>query len=545
MRLHHSTDLRAFSDNFDMVQKPEPDCLRQSFLALNMTNNSALASDMKRQGCEWSIGMNGMSLFFSKKERVSFSVVHDEEASLPLKRKSKVSRWSSFIDISKAISKTVLAVDDENGKKRFELAYDVTICPTVFSRTMMIQFFPRYQIANLLSQNLYIAQDGVNVHHMITPQSWIPLHWDHSALAPKIRLSCEENGKPGLWTQGCIPLDQVGITAIRIPMAKSDDAVVAQVEVRLATKKQSCSHFILIWSSVEKANPLYTLRNNSRYTIFCCQPLVRDAEDEALARVECFSNDDIVDETQQDDHTSTLHGIARKQRLPAYSNSRGSTLRLIVKDLLHGECVGCNVSEQLNSESAREFVYSIMPGQSVGFGFDDPELPHILEFTCSTSSALLVHGEDSDVGRIDLDMIGSKSSVMLLDGDEVRCEIKAEQSTKVITFSDSRSKEGEVCDVELVSLALRVQIPDINVSFIGSISEENAPREFILITTEGWICNFSQTREGLHEFEVTLDTMQADNFIFNAEHQVLVSYTVTCGIVYLCNLTLNFPFMHF
>lgn len=481
--------------------------------------------------------MNGMSLFFSKKERVSISVVHDED--LPSHKHKSASRWSSFIDISKAISKTMISIDDNDGKKRFELAYNVAFCPSVFSRTMMITFFPRYQIANLLEQNLWVAQDGSSGHHKLPPQSWVPFHWDDSLLPPKIRLCCQVDGESKLWSQGCIALDQIGITAMRIPTVLSDKVQVVQVEVRLATKKQSSAVIVVIWSTIEKSNPLYMLRNDSLRTIFCSQPLIVDG-DEEMTGVDCFSNSDAVEVDAPRDHqTGALGRIARKHHLGVNSNSRESTLKLIVKEVLRGECGSSHLTGQINSSRKREeFVWTIRPGESVGFGFDNPELPHVLEWTCLTASALVLQGEDSDVGHIDLDNVGAVSSVAMLDGDEVRCDVMAEQSTKVVVFSDSSAlNPNENYNDDLISLTLRVELPGIVISIIDNVCEtdqrkdtsnkntsdkNSAPKEIILITTEGWICNFLQTRDGLHELEIKLDSMQVDNFIFNAEHPVLV-----------------------
>ena len=528
-----------FSDSFDIIgKKPDPESLRQSFLAPNIANNNTITSDLTRQGCEWSMGMNGMTLYFSKKERVSFSVVHDEEVMLNKTKRKFFSRWSSFIDISKAtLSKTMISVDDHDGKKRFELAYSVAPCPSIFSRTLMITFFPRYQIANLLQQPLFVAQDGASVHHLIPSQNWVPFHWEDSAMQPKIRLACHVDSKSGsMWTQGCIALDQIGITAMRIPTMRKDKTVIVQVEVRLATKKQSSAVVVVIWSSILKSNPLYTLRNESLHTIFCSQPLVQlGGNENAVDRFDCSSNDIIAD-VQQDNTTGALGRIARKH-YSNDSNLRESKLKSIINEVQNVlQCNGCNALDQINENlGCEEFIWALKPGESIGFGFDDPELvPHVLEYTCLSSSALLLHGDNSDIGRIELDDVGAKSSVMLLDGDEIKCTVKAEQSTKVIVFSDSKVNDEPTDD--LISLILHLEFPCITVSIIDNMcqleqdkrysldttSYDKVPKEIILITTEGWLCSFSQTKEGFHEFEIKLDVLHADNFIFNAEHPVLI-----------------------
>ena len=512
-----------FTDSFDFTGKqPDLDSLRQSFLSLDMANNSSFASDIKLEGCEWSIGMNGMTLFLSKKERVSFSVIHDEDLSESRTSKVSASRWSAFIDISKAISKTMISVDDIDSRKRFELAYDVTSCPSIFARTMMITFFPRYQIANLLQQNLFVVQDGGSMRQLVPSQSWLPFHWEDHSLPSKIRIACE---KSGIWTKGCIPLNQIGITAIRIPTVKHDERIVVQVEVRLSTKKQNSAVLIVIWSSIEKENPLYTLRNNSQHAIFCSQSLLQEDDGgNPVSHFDCFSNEELIDESQ-DAQTGALGRIARKHD-NAHSQkhrTRGSGLNSIVKEVLRGGCNGCNLSGDINNIHEREeFVWALMPGESIGFGFDNPELtPHLLEWTCLTSSALLIHGEDSDVGQIDLDNVGALTSVMMSDGDEVKCEIMVEQSTKVVLFTDSKAEANNRFVDGLIAITLRLDVPCVNISIIDNMCD--VPKEIILVTAEGWMCNFSQTREGLHELEFKLSAIQADNFILDAEHPVLVS----------------------
>ena len=200
-------------------------------------------------------------------------------------------------------------------------------------------------------------------------------------------------------------------------------------------------------------------------------------------------------------------------------------------------CNGCNLND-LSSETteSEEFVWTIRPGDYSVFGFEQPEMSHILQWTCLASSSLLLHGEGSNVGCIDIDLIGSTSTVALFDGAEVKCEVKAEQSTKVVIFSNA--KAGGATDVpidDLVTLTVSILFPCIAISIIDNCEQEKGglkstpstyvnydPREILLITTEGWLCSFSQTREGSQELEVKLDTIQIDNFIFNADHPVLL-----------------------
>ena len=119
----------------------------------------------------------------------------------------------------------------------------------------------------------------------------------------------------GSWSHGCVDLDKIGVSAMRIPSSNSTQPKVVHVEVRLATsKKQDSALLITIWetSSVEMSNPLYLLKNTSSHTIFCKQ---------------------------------------------------------------HFE------DDKMTHDNA--FILRLSPGRSMNFGFDDPELPHLLALTWS------------------------------------------------------------------------------------------------------------------------------------------------------------------
>ena len=134
-----------------------------------------------------------------------------------------------------------------------------------------------------------MAQEGLLTSKTFIPsQSWVPFHWDKSSLPPKIRLASEDsaNKSPCHWSRGTLTLDKIGITALRLPSTINKKPMVVQAEVRLATKKQDSAVVIVIWSSIEKSNPLYMLKNNSNHTIFCCQPLANEHYDETTSEKE-------------------------------------------------------------------------------------------------------------------------------------------------------------------------------------------------------------------------------------------------------------------
>ena len=280
----------SFSDL--MGTAPDIECSRRSHLLKEDARDPSIKRDLKIQGSQWSIGTSGMSLYFSLRERIALSIeTCSEKGSYWNSTKSVRSKWTSPMDVSNVMPKTVFSVDEQGGPRRFELAMSVTICPGIFARTKLITFIPRYQIVNLLKRELVIAQDGCMKSEMLIPsQSSVPFHWEKHSLPSKVRLgapSMEEKDAQdyrGCWTNGCIQLDKIGITSMRLPTTGilPTKPMVVQAEVRLATKEQNSAVVIVIWSANEKTNPLYLLRNRTPYTIVCRQPLHEEQNDESL-----------------------------------------------------------------------------------------------------------------------------------------------------------------------------------------------------------------------------------------------------------------------
>ena len=99
-----------------MGTTPDAGSLRKSFSQPNELNNSDLKLDIERQGHEWSLGQNGMTLYFSRKEKISLSIECGAEDDLGSTRRTK-SKWTSLMDISKVMpTKTVVTVDEYDGK---------------------------------------------------------------------------------------------------------------------------------------------------------------------------------------------------------------------------------------------------------------------------------------------------------------------------------------------------------------------------------------------------------------------------------------------
>lgn len=426
----------GFSDF--MQSTPEKETVRKSYLTPVEVKDQRLQMDLEREGHEWSLGSCGMILFYSRDEKVSLSVEGE-------------TGWSPLIDVSTVMPdiKTTISIDQSHGQgtKRYELAFNITLCPSIFSRSRMITFVPRYRVVNLLEgESLFIAQDGAMRSQVCIPaRSYAAFHWHNSSMSPKIRV-CSQSGS---WSQGCIQLDKIGVTAMRIP---SSSIIVVQAEVRLASKKEDSAIVVTIWTSIEKSNPLYLLKNTSQHTILCRQMLDREGA----------------------------------------------------------------------------FIWTLNSGESIGFGFDDPEAPHVLEWTWSSMRRFK--------RTVEVDVMGSMSSISVDSSSVLTSTIQAHQSTKVVLFSDAEINDGQTVNVfeETVDISFRVNLTGISISVINDMSTCGPEREILLLTTEGWHASFSQ-RQGYHEIELRLTRLQVDNFIFNSEHPVLVS-NAHFHLGYLCTI---------
>ena len=197
--------------------------------------------------------------------------------------------------------------------------------------------------------------------------------------------------------------------------------VVVQAEVRLASKDDPCAVLVVVWSADVSSNPLYLLRNSTPNTILCRQPLHDEAagldEDGNLIAFNGCAPDTTGDATKDADMDGyTAGGI-----------ECGADLGPIIKSFL-------------GLDHPEEFVWVLHPGESICFGFDDPEKTHILEWTYVTDRVRRF-GASTQRAFVEVDAMGTSSVLKLGGGSKARCQIRAEHSTKVIEFTaEIRSK---------------------------------------------------------------------------------------------------------
>ncbi|KAL3925552.1 MAG: hypothetical protein SGILL_000326 [Bacillariaceae sp.] len=515
----------SFSDL--MGTAPDIECSRRSHILSEDAKEPSMKRDLKVQGHQWSIGCNGMSLYYSPRERIAMSIESASDGrGHALNGKVVKSKWTSPMDISNVMPKTVFSVDEVGGRRRFELAMSVTVCPGIFSRTKVITFIPRYQVVNLLKRELVIAQDGCLKSEMLIPsQSSIPFHWDRQSLAPKVRLGAptmEERDRGEFdecWTNGCIQLDKIGITSMRLPSVGilPSKPMVVQAEVRLAAKEQNSAVVIVIWSAKEKTNPLYLLRNRSPHTIICRQPLQEETTDES------------------DKEGDQIAGSRAKATRTVSSKRKSNGYEC-------GQEIAPIVRSMLGLDRLEEFVWVLREGETACFGFDDPEKPHILEWSYVDDETL--DFDDSTIKAfVEIDAMGSSSSLRIGNFKECKCQIKAEHSTKVVEFNDvdvsivdtvTKRRNNHVLMQDLMqknqqeeeeaAFSFKIAVPSISVSVIDNAISNRHGREILLAQFDGISGSFSQSREGYHEIEFLLMTLQVDNHVPSSIHPVLVFF---------------------
>ncbi|CAB9509943.1 protein sorting-associated protein 13 [Seminavis robusta] len=524
----------GFTDLLGSV--PDNETSRRSHLLSEEARDPDIQSDMQVQGHQWSIGMSGMSLYFSQREKFALSIESGAGDGRYNKGKQSIrSKWVSPMDVSNVIPKTVFSVEELGGPRQFELAISVTVCPGLFARTKLITLLPRYQIVNLLHRELVVAQAGcLGMETLIPSQSSVPFHWEKKTGSSKVHLgapSAEERDTRTYhrcWTNGCIQVDRIGITSMRLPTdnSLSSKPMVVQAEVRLATKEQSSAVVVVIWSANEKSNPLYILRNRTADTIICRQPL----QDEPS---ELEGGNDIlaIEPCSQGSGTELEGSSSRKGRVFECASEVGPMIRSF-----------------LGLDRIEEFVWILGGGSVSCFGFDDPEKPHILEWTCVSSGSPRFE-EKAKKAFLEVDAMGSLSTLSI-GNKEICCQIGAEHSTKVIEFFElsprmsglppnvlrkqgiaTRAKAGVVGgfmdtfdeeDDEEVSFSLKVEVPAATVSIIDNADPERHGREILLAQMDQILFTFSQSREGYHEFECLLSSFQVDNHVNKSIHPVLI-----------------------
>jgi hypothetical protein len=108
--------------------------------------------------------------------------------------------------------------------------------------------------------------------------------------------------------------------------------------------------------------------------------------------------------------------------------------------------------------------------------------------------------------------------------------------------SDITQRESPIQIVDeddAVAFSIRVDVPSLGISVIDNVHPKRHGREILLGNLETICFSFSQTREGYHEIEAHLMSMQVDNHVMKSVHPVLVSSEdVTNSIRFPCQFSL-------
>lgn len=542
----------GFSDLLGTTQILETS--RTTYMLPEEAQEKSIVKDQHIAGHQWSIGKDGMSMFFSEKEKLVVSIEDGEDDPF-VKKKNIFSQPSQLLDVSNVLPKTIFALDEEVGQGRFELCYDVSFAPSTFAKTKIISIYPRYHIINLMETSLHIAQEGCLQSSIYVPsQSRVPFHCSSRTMPSKIRLSLNNYE----WTNGSFQMDKVGITSMRLPN-KTNTPMVIQAEIRLGTKEQDVAVMIVLWGASKDTNPIYLLRNLSRQRIVCNQVLSQDINEDSVNNF--LSGGCNPSSSIPLAENSALQDGQLDKPSPCSPN-RSSVSDLVTNGLNCGIVNGIFTSDERNL-----FVWSIAGGEDICFGFDDPDKNHILEWTCRD----FMNGVDK-FGHIETDAIGSSNVILLSNGEKVGCKVLAEKSTKVIEFYDILSNDeddnfsilsglqskishhkaaisyqvtekGEEMENEHVVVSFQVCIPGVSLSFVDNVDPLVPGREVFLAHIEKVSFLINQNRDGEIGTELKMRSFQIDNFVQKVLHPVLVSVgNFLCSIIfsfYLFNASLT------
>ena len=561
-----------FAEGFDDVLDSDASSfgrsMRRSHALLDKNVTQPLRSV---PGYQWSVGADGMSMFFSRKECLSLAIDRDLRQPSSSRGMSSRSQWCEPIDVTNVMPNNIIQLEEYNGEGRFELSLSVALCPSIFSRTKLITIVPRTVVVNMLPYSLCVAQDGrLDRRAIIHSQKSRPLHWTTGSLPSKVRLAPATDSRNELerdeWTNGSIELNKVGITSIRMnaPSSTEVENGAVQVEVRLATKTQSAAVLVLIYPA-DKTSSLYLLRNLSSRTILATQALNTEEELNELTK----NSQGLTDTSQLKLARSALRRLQQKGSSPSLrldTRQKATTSKSLLSSFAGMDCgilgACAPTSDSFDEVDDTEgFIWSLVPHQDdCCFGFEDPEKAHLLEWSCVDGNNYIFDDSVLQVGFISIDEMGSSSTLRFPDGREIRCVVKAEHSTKVIEFVDVRDKAiGErnasigilrhrsalrdemiatkstyddyknidgisdnFDEEDHVTLTLRAGVPGIGISVVENAQTAFA-REILFLHMKSITAEFGQTGRGYHEVELQMMSVQIDNHIYKATHPVMLS----------------------
>jgi hypothetical protein len=463
-------------------------------------------------GHQWTIGEEGMSVYFTEERGIAVSVDLYKGDISGKPERSVRSEWSDLLDISNLMPKTVFSVYEANSNRGYEFCYEVENAPGSFGRTKIIKLYSRFHVINLSRSALYLTQQGCpNEISFVPPQGSIPFHWEDSSLPTAIRISTNCVN----WSNGSVCLEKLGLTSMKL-QDSSEISPVLQVEVRLASNDQNCAVAILVWHSEQESQPLYSLKNSSRQTIICWQQ-----------------------RQQEDIHKNENNGENGDYNILANAFGCGGVAQMnSVADLVSN--APCNYGAREGGVIGDYSRWILRRGEEQHFGFDDPQNAHGLEWTVQAPGM-------TEKDTVDIDAIGSYRIIVLKDGKEVGCVVRAEKSTKVIEFVDISCclhKDDTIVDIMQnkvygnsisaispgqrdathESFAIKFTIPTIAISIIDTRHSSNAGREIFLLTVDSVMLQFAQSTERNHEIELKIAAMQIDNHLHDSLHPVLISF---------------------
>ena len=174
--------------------------------------------------------------------------------------------WSDEIDLKiPKSSKTSFEIVNKATSHAYQLIYTVSPLSGLFHRTQVVTIMPYYCIVNCMDEAIEMRQQDTQQELIVQPFESACWHKADYKKSTKLHLRSESSQ----WSYGCIDVNEVGSSVFLLPSkdwfvgSSNHNAVVAQVEVKLAEAQERCSVVIVVWKASRETGSAISIKNDS------------------------------------------------------------------------------------------------------------------------------------------------------------------------------------------------------------------------------------------------------------------------------------------
>ena len=174
--------------------------------------------------------------------------------------------WSDEIDLRIPKSaKTSFEIVNKTTNHAYQLIYTVSPLSGLFHRTQVVTIMPHYCVVNCMDEPIEMRQQFTQQTLIVEPFKHACWHKADYKKSTKLHLRSESSQ----WSHGCIDVNEVGSSVFLLPSkdwfvgSSNHNAVVAQVEVKLAEAHERCSVVIVVWKASRETGSAISIKNDS------------------------------------------------------------------------------------------------------------------------------------------------------------------------------------------------------------------------------------------------------------------------------------------